>query len=150
MKALLYARSKIKEDSKVEKPRILHDGDAVVVKLLNTTICESDLHILSDEVAADKEGTILGHEGIGIIEEVGPGVENFKVGDKVIISCVTTCGSCDDCKKGLYANCPHGGWILGHLIDDTHAEYVHIPHAVGIPNCSILFTNSYSHEWLRQ
>ena len=145
MKALVYAGPGKKEVREVEKPRILKDGDAVV-KLLKTTICGTDLHILGGDVAAVKEGTILGHEGIGIVEEVGPGVKNFKVGDKVIISCVTTCGSCDNCKKGLYANCPHGGWILGHLIDDTHAEYVHIPHAVGIPNCSVLFTNSYSHD----
>ena len=76
-----------------------------------------------------KSGTILGHEGIGIVEEVGPEVSNFKVGDKVIISCVTSCGKCDYCKKGLYAHCKDGGWILGHLIDGTQAEYVHIPHA---------------------
>jgi len=145
MKAIVYASPDKKQGSEVEKPRILHEGDAVV-KLLNTTFFETDLHILSDDVAVVNEGTILGHEGIGIIEKVGPGLKNFKVGDKVFISCVTTCGSCDDCKKGLYAHCPHGGWILGHLIDDTKAEYVHIPYAVGIINCSVLFTNSYSHN----
>lgn len=128
MKALVYAGPGKKEVREVEKPRVLKDGDAVV-KLLKTTICGTDLHILGGDVAAVKEGTILGHEGIGIVEEVGPGVKNFKVGDKVIISCVTTCGSCDNCKKGLYAHCADGGWILGHLIDGTQAEYVHIPHA---------------------
>ena len=128
MKALVYAGPGKKEVREVEKPRILKDGDAVV-KLLKTTICGTDLHILGGDVPAVKEGTILGHEGIGIVEEVGPGVKNFKVGDKVIISCVTTCGSCDNCKKGLYAHCADGGWILGHLIDGTQAEYVHIPHA---------------------
>lgn len=145
MKAIVYASPDKKQGSGVEKPRILHEGDAVV-KLLNTTFFETDLHILSDDVVAVNEGTTLGHEGIGIIEKVGPGLKNFKVGDKVFISCVTTCGSCDDCKKGFYARCPHGGWILGHLIDDTQAEYVHIPYAVGIINCSVLFTNSYSHN----
>ena len=128
MKALVYAGPGKKEVREVEKPRVLKDGDAVV-KLLKTTICGTDLHILGGDVAAVKEGTILGHEGIGIVEEVGPGVKNFKVGDKVIISCVTTCGSCENCKKGLYAHCADGGWILGHLIDGTQAEYVHITHA---------------------
>ena len=128
MKALVYAGPGKKEVREVEKPRIVKDGDAVV-KLLKTTICGTDLHILGGDVPAVKEGTILGHEGIGIVEEVGPGVKNFKDGDKVIISCVTTCGSCDNCKKGLYAHCADGGWILGHLIDGTQAEYVHIPHA---------------------
>jgi alcohol dehydrogenase len=128
MKALVYAGPGKKEVREVEKPKILKDGDAVV-KLLKTTICGTDLHILGGDVAAVKEGTILGHEGIGIVEEVGPGVKNFKVGDKVIVSCVTVCGSCDNCKKGLYAHCDDGGWILGHLINGTQAEYVHIPHA---------------------
>jgi alcohol dehydrogenase len=128
MKALVYAGPGKKEVREVEKPKILKDGDAVV-KLLKTTICGTDLHILGGDVAAVKEGTILGHEGIGIVEEVGSGVKNFKVGDKVIISCVTACGTCDYCKKALYAHCKDGGWILGHLIDGTQAEYVHIPHA---------------------
>jgi alcohol dehydrogenase len=71
----------------------------------------------------------LGHEGIGIVEEVGTGVNNFKPGDKVLISCVTSCGRCDYCKKAMYAHCENGGWILGHLIDGTQAEYVRIPYA---------------------
>jgi alcohol dehydrogenase len=75
------------------------------------------------------EGLILGHEGVGVIEEVGPGVSNFKVGNKVLISCITSCGSCDACRKGMYSHCETGGWILGHLIDGTQAEYVRIPHA---------------------
>lgn len=128
MKALVYAGPGIKEVREVEKPRVIKDGDAVV-KLLKTTICGTDLHILGGDVPAVKEGTILGHEGIGIVEEVGKGVNNFKVGDKVIISCVTACGKCEYCKKSLFAHCVDGGWILGHLIDGTHAEYVHIPHA---------------------
>jgi alcohol dehydrogenase len=75
------------------------------------------------------DGLILGHEGIGIIEEAGKGVSNFKVGDKVLISCITACGICDACKKGMYSHCETGGWILGHMIDGTQAEYVRIPHA---------------------
>lgn len=128
MKALVYAGPGKKEVREVEKPTIIKDGDAIV-KLVKTTICGTDLHILGGDVAAVKEGTILGHEGVGIVEEVGPGVKNFKPGDKVIISCVTSCGSCENCKKGLYAHCADGGWILGHLVNGTQAEYVHIQHA---------------------
>jgi alcohol dehydrogenase len=78
------------------------------------------------EVAA---GTTIGHEGVGIVEEVGSGVSNFKKGDHVLISCITSCGKCDYCKKGMYSHCENGGWILGHLIDGTQAEYVRIPYA---------------------
>ncbi len=70
-----------------------------------------------------------GHEGVGIVEEAGKGVSNFKAGDKVLISCITACGICDACKKGMYSHCETGGWILGHMIDGTQAEYVRIPHA---------------------
>ncbi|WP_096551777.1 zinc-dependent alcohol dehydrogenase family protein [Ureibacillus thermosphaericus] len=128
MKALVYEGPGKKSLKEVENPNIINDGDAIV-KLVKTTICGTDLHILSGDVAAVKEGTILGHEGVGIVEEVGPGVKNFKPGDKVIISCVTSCGSCHYCKQALYAHCEDGGWILGHLINGTQAEYVHIPHA---------------------
>ena len=108
MKALVYASPGKKEVREVEKPRIINDSDAII-KLTKTTICGTDLHILGGDVPACKEGTILGHEGIGIVEEVGSGVKNFKVGDKVIISCVTACGTCDYCKTGLYAHCKDGG-----------------------------------------
>ena len=128
MKALVYEGPNKKALKEVPNPKIIEDGDAIV-RLLKTTICGTDLHILGGDVPACKEGTILGHEGIGIVEEVGSGVKNFKVGDKVIISCVTACGTCHYCKITLYAHCEDGGWILGHLIDGTQAEYVHIPHA---------------------
>lgn len=109
-------------------PKVENSTDAVV-KITKTTICGTDLHILSGDVPAVTVGRILGHEGVGIIEEVGEGVKNFKKGDRVIISCITSCGKCENCKKGLYAHCEDGGWILGHLIDGTQAEYVRIPHA---------------------
>lgn len=128
MKALVYAGPGVKEVREVPKPKILKDTDAIV-RVVKTTICGTDLHILGGDVPACKEGTILGHEGIGIVEEVGSAVSRFKVGDKVIISCVTACGVCDYCKIGMYAHCENGGWILGHLIDGTQAEYVHIPYA---------------------
>ena len=77
------------------------------------------------------EGRILGHEGIGVIEQVGAGVSGFHVGDKVIISCVTACLKCDFCRRGMYSHCRNGGWILGNTLDGTQAEYVRIPHADG-------------------
>jgi alcohol dehydrogenase len=77
------------------------------------------------------DGRILGHEGIGVVEQVGSGVTEFHAGDKVIISCVTACTKCDFCRKGMYSHCRHGGWILGNTIDGTQAEYVRIPYADG-------------------
>jgi alcohol dehydrogenase len=74
-------------------------------------------------------GRILGHEGVGVVEAVGPHVSSFHPGDPVLISCITACGICDFCRKGMRSHCRTGGWILGHLIDGTHAEYVRIPHA---------------------
>ncbi|HFK1189413.1 TPA: zinc-dependent alcohol dehydrogenase family protein [Streptococcus pyogenes] len=112
------------------KPVIIKPTDAIV-QLVKTTICGTDLHILGGDVPACKEGTILGHEGIGIVKEVGDAVTNFKIGDKVIISCVASCHTCYYCKRGLSSHCEDGGWILGHLINGTQAEYVHIPHADG-------------------
>ena len=84
---------------------------------------------MKGDVPEVTEGRIIGHEGVGIIEEVGSAVSRFKKGDHVIISCITSCGKCDYCKKGMYSHCEDGGWILGHLIDGTQAEYVRIPHA---------------------
>lgn len=128
MKALIFdEKNSIKVVDK-DKPSIQKPTD-VIVKMTKTTICGSDLHILSGDVPAVTSGRTLGHEGIGIVEEVGSSVNNFKVGDRVLISCVTACGICENCKKGLYAHCKDGGWILGHLIDGTQAEYVRIPHA---------------------
>ncbi|WKB35315.1 zinc-dependent alcohol dehydrogenase family protein [Terrilactibacillus sp. S3-3] len=126
MKALVYEGPGSKEWKDVPKPQILESTD-VIVKVTKTTICGTDLHILKGDVPETKPGTILGHEGIGIVEEAGPAVKNFKAGDEVIISCVTSCGRCEYCKEGMYSHCEDGGWILGHLIDGTQAEYVRIP-----------------------
>lgn len=128
MKALVYRGPGQKAFEERDKPVILQPGDAIV-KIVKTTICGTDLHILKGDVPACKPGTILGHEGVGIIDEVGPGVGLFKPGDRVLISCITACGRCAYCKKQLYSHCSDGGWILGHLIDGTQAEYVRIPHA---------------------
>jgi alcohol dehydrogenase len=128
MKALVYRGPGKKEWTDKPKPAIQAPTDAIV-RVTKTTICGTDLHILKGDVPAVVEGRTLGHEGIGIVEEVGPGVRHFKPGDKVLISCVTSCGKCEYCKKGMYSHCEDGGWILGHLIDGTQAEYVRIPHA---------------------
>ncbi|MFO8070222.1 MAG: zinc-dependent alcohol dehydrogenase family protein [Alkalibacterium sp.] len=128
MKALSFVGIDKKDVVEKEKPKIEKSTDAVV-KLVKTTICGTDLHILAGHTPEVPEGLTIGHEGIGIVEEVGSGVSNFKVGDKVLISCITSCGKCHYCKKGLYAHCEDGGWILGHLIDGTQAEYVRTPHA---------------------
>jgi alcohol dehydrogenase len=134
MKALVYHTSghgpgkHAWED--VPHPSIQEAGDAIV-RVTTTTICGTDLHILKGDLPAVTDGRILGHEGIGIIEQVGAGVTEFKVGDKVIISCVSACTKCDFCRKGMPSHCRHGGWILGYTIDGTQAEYVRIPHADG-------------------
>jgi alcohol dehydrogenase len=128
MKALVYygAGKKSWEDKPV--PVIQEPSDAVV-RMLKTTICGTDLHILKGDVPEVKPGTVIGHEGVGIIEEVGSSVSNFKKGDHVLISCISSCGKCDYCKKGMYSHCENGGWILGHLIDGVQAEYARIPYA---------------------
>jgi len=130
MKALVYhGPGKRAWEDKV-RPIIQDAGDAVV-RITTSTICGTDLHILKGDLPVVTDGRILGHEGIGVVEEVGPGVSEFHVGDKVIISCVSACLKCDFCKRGMYSHCRHGGWILGYTIDGTQAEYVRIPHADG-------------------
>jgi len=129
MKALVYHGDHDIRFEEVEKPTIKESKD-VLVKMVKTTICGTDLGIYKGKNQYMKEGTILGHEGVGIVEEVGSAVTLFKKGDKVIISCITSCGTCGNCKKQLYAHCENGGgWILGHLINGTQAEYVRIPYA---------------------
>ncbi|PAU94448.1 alcohol dehydrogenase [Aliifodinibius salipaludis] len=128
MKALVYHGPGNRTYEDKPKPAIQETTDAVV-KITKTTICGTDLHIMKGDVPAVEDGTTLGHEGVGIIEEVGEGVSNFKEGDHVLISCITACGKCDNCKKQMYSHCEDGGWILGHKIDGTQAEYVRIPHA---------------------
>jgi alcohol dehydrogenase len=128
MKALVYHGSGKKSWEEKAKPIITDTTDAIV-KILKTTICGTDLHIMKGDLPEVVDGRIIGHEGVGIIEEVGSSVSNFKKGDHVIISCITSCGKCDYCKKGMYSHCEKGGWILGYKIDGTQAEYVRIPYA---------------------
>ena len=128
MKALVFHGPGKKSWEEKSVPVIKEPSDAVV-RILKTTICGTDLHIMKGDVPEVEAGRIIGHEGVGIIEETGSAVSNFKKGDHVLISCITSCGKCDYCKKGMYSHCENGGWILGHLIDGTQAEYVRIPYA---------------------
>jgi alcohol dehydrogenase len=128
MKGLVYGGPGIIELKEIPMPTILKPTDALV-KVIKTTICGTDLGILHGKTPSVKPGTTLGHEGVGIIEEIGSSVRNFKKGDHVIISCITSDGTCEYCKKQMYGHCEDGGWILGNLINGTQAEYVRIPHA---------------------
>ncbi len=128
MKALVYHGPGKRAWEEKPKPIITDPSDAIV-RITTTTICGTDLHILKGDLPAVTDGRILGHEGIGIVDEVGPGVSNFHKGDRVLISCVTACAKCDFRRKGMPSHCRKGGWILGYTIDGTQAEYVRIPHA---------------------
>jgi alcohol dehydrogenase len=134
MKALVYHGPGSKAWEEVPDPTIVHPTDAIV-RIDTTTICGTDLHILKGDVPAVTEGRILGHEGVGTVVEVGSAVSTVAVGDRVIISCISACGSCSYCHQGLYAHClaDEGasgiGWIFGHLIDGTQAEMVRVPFA---------------------
>ena len=134
MKALVYGGPGIKSWTDVPLPRIQKSTD-VIVKMAATTICGTDLHILKGDVPEVEVGRILGHEGIGIVTEVGDGVSRLAVGDRVILACISSCGRCSNCRQGLYSHCPDPegkagiGWIFGYMIDGTQAEYVRVPFA---------------------
>ena len=134
MKALVYHGPGQKAWEDVPDPAIIEPTD-VIVQIDTTTICGTDLHILKGDVPAVTDGRILGHEGVGTIIEIGSAVTSVAIGDRVIISCISACGSCSYCHQGLYAHClaDEGasgiGWVLGHLIDGTQAEYVRVPFA---------------------
>jgi alcohol dehydrogenase len=130
MKALVYHGPGKRAWESRQRPAIQDPRDAIV-RITTSTICGTDLHILKGDLPSVTDGRILGHEGIGVVEQVGTGVTEFHVGDKVIISCITACLKCDFCKRGIYSHCRHGGWILGNTIDGTQAEYVRIPQADG-------------------
>jgi alcohol dehydrogenase len=113
----------------VAKPEIINDTDAIV-RVDATTICGTDLHILKGDLPAVADGRILGHEAVGTVDSVGSGVKNVKAGDRVLVSCVSVCGTCRFCREGRPGQClGGGGWILGYMIDGTQAEYVRVPFA---------------------
>ncbi len=129
MKALVYHGPGNKAWEEVPNPTIRDETDAIV-RVDAVTICGTDLHILKGDVPEVSPGRILGHEAVGTVESVGASVKNLRPGDKVLISCITACGSCRFCREGRYGQClGGGGWILGHLIDGTQAEYVRVPFA---------------------
>ena len=128
MKALIYLGPGKKALEERAKPDVSAPTDAIV-KITKTTICGTDLHILKGDVPSCQPGRILGHEGVGVIDKVGVAVTAFKPGDRVLISCISSCGKCVYCRKLMYSHCTTGGWILGNKIDGTQAEFVRIPHA---------------------
>jgi alcohol dehydrogenase len=128
MKALVYGGPGNKALEDHAKPEIAAPTDAIV-KIVKTTICGTDLHILKGDVPTCEPGRILGHEGVGVVEKVGSAVSMFKTGDRVLISCISACGKCVYCRKQMYSHCTTGGWILGNKIDGTQAEFVRIPYA---------------------
>lgn len=134
MKALVYHGPGQKAWEEAPDPKIIAPTDALV-QVDTTTICGTDLHILKGDVPAVTDGRILGHEGVGTITEVGSAVSKLAVGDRVIISCITSCGTCSYCRQQLPAHCLDDegtsgiGWVFGHLINGTQAEYVRVPFA---------------------
>ena len=112
MKALVYRGPGFKALEDRPKPVIVKPDDAIV-KITKTTICGTDLHILKGDVPTCAPGRILGHEGTGVVETVGSAVTAFKSGDRVLISCISSCGKCDYCRRGMYSHCTTGGWISG-------------------------------------
>ena len=128
MKALIYKGPGSKALEERPKPEIDAPTDAIV-RMTRTTICGTDLHILKGDVPTCEPGRILGHEGVGVVDQVGSAVTAFKAGDRVLISCISACGKCVYCRKLMYSHCTTGGWILGNKIDGTQAEFVRTPHA---------------------
>ncbi len=129
MRALVYHGPGQKAWQEMPKPGIVDDTDAVV-RVDAVTICGTDLHILKGDVPAVTDGRILGHEAVGTVDAVGSGVKSIKPGDRVLVSCITSCGRCRYCRERRYGQClGGGGWILGHKIDGTQAEYVRAPFA---------------------
>lgn len=129
MKAIVYHGPGNKAWEDAPDPIIQADTD-VIVRVDAVTICGTDLHILKGDVPAVTNGRVLGHEAVGTVAEVGAGVRTLAVGDRVLVSCITSCGTCSYCRVGAYGQCQGGGgWILGHLIDGTQAELVRVPFA---------------------
>jgi alcohol dehydrogenase len=129
MKALVYHGPGKREWETVPDPKIEVPTDALV-RIDTSTICGTDLHILKGDVPEVEPGTILGHEAVGTVVEVGAAVTTLKPGDRVLVSCITSCGRCRFCKEGRYGLCTGGGgWVFGHLIDGLQAEYARVPFA---------------------
>jgi alcohol dehydrogenase len=129
MKALVYHGPGERAWESAPDPTIQEPTD-VVVKIESTTICGTDLHILKGDVPEVKPGTILGHEAVGTVVSTGSAVTTVAEGDRILVSCITSCGRCRFCKEAKYGLCTGGGgWIFGHLIDGLQAEYARVPFA---------------------
>jgi alcohol dehydrogenase len=129
MRALVYHGPGQKAWEQAPDPEILDDGD-VIVRVDATTICGTDLHILKGDVPAVHTGRVLGHEAVGTVWEAGDGVRRFSPGDRVLVSSISACGSCQYCRETRYGQCLEGGgWVLGHTVDGTQAEYVRVLYA---------------------
>jgi alcohol dehydrogenase len=129
MKALVYHGPGQRSWDEVDDPKLIDPTDAIV-RIDTTTICGTDLHILKGDVPETTPGTILGHEAVGTVQEVGASVTTVAPGDRVLLSCVSSCGRCRFCKEGRYGQClGGGGWIFGHTIDGVQAEYARVPFA---------------------
>ncbi|HEX3012022.1 MAG TPA: alcohol dehydrogenase [Syntrophomonadaceae bacterium] len=128
MKALVYSGPEKIGLQDVPVPKIIEPDDAIV-RVTTSTICGTDIHIWHGGMPEVEPGRIIGHEFVGEVVEVGPAVRNNKVGDKVAVSCVTQCGECFYCVRGMYSHCTTGSWIFGYMIDGCQAEYVRVPHA---------------------
>src|SRR5262245_58776956 len=113
MKALVYHGPGRRAWEEKPRPAIREATDAVV-RMTTSTICGTDLHILKDDVPSVTAGRILGHEGVGVVDQVGAAVSGFRKGDKVLVSCITSCGRCNFCRRGMYSHCRNGGWVLGN------------------------------------
>jgi alcohol dehydrogenase len=129
MKALVYHGPGQRAWETMPDPTIQEPTDAIV-RIDTSTICGTDLHILKGDVPEVEPGRILGHEAVGTVVEVGSAVTTLEPGDRVLVSCITSCGRCRFCKEGHYGLCAGGGgWIFGHLIDGLQAEYARVPFA---------------------
>jgi alcohol dehydrogenase len=129
MRALVYDGPGKKQWREAPDPVVIDATDAIV-GIDTTTICGTDLHILKGDVPEVTAGRILGHEAVGTVEAVGAAVTTFRPGDRVLVSCISSCGRCRFCREGRYGQCRGGGgWVLGHTIDGTQAEFVRIPFA---------------------
>jgi alcohol dehydrogenase len=129
MRALVYHGPGRKSWDEVPDPQITDDGD-IIVRVDATTICATDLHILNGDLPEVRTGRILGHEAVGTVDEAGDGIRTLTPGDRVLVSSVSACGTCQFCRAARYGQClSGGGWVLGHTIDGTQAEYVRVPFA---------------------
>src|ERR1700735_858859 len=129
MKALVYHGPGQRGWDDVPDPTIIDPTD-IVVRIDTSTICGSDLHILKGDVPETTPGTVLGHEAVDTVQEIGAGVSTVADGDRVLLSCISSCGRCRYCKEARYGQClGGGGWIFGHLIDGLQAEYARVPFA---------------------